>query len=114
MGRKQLFLVMCTIVAILFAVSCVKNQKGSNNGRLQVMLTDGPDPSVKEVWVDIQQIEILMSDTGKAVILNGVHPGLYNLLDFANGKDTILADATIPSGTISQIRLILGDNNYVI
>jgi hypothetical protein len=55
-----------------------------------------------------------MNDTTKPIILNGSHPGMYNLLDFSDGKDTLLADATIPPGTISQIRLILGDNNYII
>ena len=81
---------------------------------LQVRLTDGPDPNVREVWVDIQQIEIIMSDTSHPIILDGTHPGVYNLLAFSDGKDTLLADATIPAGTISQIRLILGDNNYII
>jgi hypothetical protein len=66
------------------------------------------------VWVDVNQIEILMGDTSKPLILDGSHPGLYNLLDLTNGKDTLLADATIPAGTISQIRLILGDNNYIV
>jgi hypothetical protein len=101
---------------ILFSSSCSKNQKSNsaNTSRLQIALTDGPDPMVKEVWVDINQIEIIMSDTSSPLILNGSHPGLYNLLALTNGKDTLLADATIPAGTISQIRLILGDNNYLI
>ena len=102
-------------MAICFFLACSKNQKSdSTMASLQVRLTDGPDPSVKEVWVDIQQIEIIMSDTSHPILLNGTHPGLYNLLAFSDGKDTILADATIPAGSISQIRLILGDNNYII
>ena len=115
MKKRRLFFIVCSIGAILFFGSCSKNGKSSStSSRLQIALTDGPDPSVKEVWVDIQQIEILMSDTTHPLILNGSHPGVYNLLDFSDGKDTLLADATIPPGTISQIRLILGDNNYII
>jgi hypothetical protein len=115
MKKRGLFFILCSIGVILFFGSCSKNDKSTGtSGRLQVSLTDGPDPSVKEVWVDIQQIEILMGDTSKPIILNGSHPGMYNLLDFSDGKDTLLADATIPPGTISQIRLILGDNNYII
>src|ERR1700704_3335322 len=116
MKKRRLFFVVCSIGAILFFGSCSKNDKNSSttSSRLQVVLTDGPDPSVKEVWVNIQQIEILMGDTSKPLILNGSHPGMYNLLDFSDGKDTLLADATIPPGTISQIRLILGDNNYIV
>ncbi|HVY73546.1 MAG TPA: DUF4382 domain-containing protein [Puia sp.] len=82
--------------------------------QLQVRLTDSPFPDAKEVWVDVQQIEIIMDDSTKPIVLDGAHPGLYNLFDLTNGKDTILADATIPPGTISQIRLVLGDNNYIV
>jgi hypothetical protein len=116
MKKRDWFFIVCSVGAILFFGSCSKNDKSTagTTSRLQVSLTDGPDPSVKEVWVDIQQIEILMGDTTKPIILNGSHPGMYNLLDFSDGKDTLLADATIPPGTISQIRLILGDNNYII
>ena len=103
------------IVSSCCLYSCSKNAKTeSTSSRLQVALTDGPDPSVKEVWVEINQIEILMDDTTHPLILNGSHPGLYNLLDLTNGKDTLLADATIPAGKISQIRLILGENNFLI
>jgi hypothetical protein len=45
--------------------------------------------------------------------LPGVKTGTYDVLRLANGKDTLLADAEINSGKISQIRLVLGSNNYV-
>jgi hypothetical protein len=104
------------LTAFILLSSCSKNQKSNSNGTasLQIRLTDAPAPNVAEVWVDIQQIEIIMSDTSHPLILDGTHPGEYNLLDFSDGKDTLLADATIPAGSISQIRLILGDNNYIV
>lgn len=105
------------ILALIGMASCSKNQKsstGNDMAGLQVRLTDGPDADVSEVWVNIQQIEIIMSDTSNPIVLAGAHPGMYNLLAFSDGKDTLLADATVPAGSISQIRLILGDNNYII
>jgi len=115
MKKTLLVCAALTAGALFFFSSCTKNQKsGTDMASLQVRLTDGPDPNVREVWVDIQQIEIIMSDTSHPIILDGAHPGVYNLLAFSDGKDTLLADATIPAGTISQIRLILGDNNYLI
>ena len=114
---KKIFFVSFSwaVVAFFIFPSCSKNQKsGTDMASLQVRLTDGPDADVREVWVDIQQIELIMSDTSHPIILEGAHPGVYNLLAFSDGKDTLLADATIPAGTISQIRLILGDNNYLI
>jgi len=106
----------CLAVASIITTSCSK--KGNNNSddgqsRIQLRLTDKPIADVKEVWVDIKQIELKI-DSAAPVLLSGVHAGVYNLLNFTNGKDTLLADATIPPGTISQIRLILGDNNYII
>lgn len=100
------------MAATMLAVSCQKNKSG-DKPRLQVRLTDAPDPNVKEVWVDIKGIAVKMGDSAE-ITLSNAYPGLYNLLDLTNGKDTILADAEIPAGRISQIRLLLGDNNYII
>ncbi len=95
-----------------FGVGCEKSKTG-NRANLQIRLTDAPDPNVKEVWVDIREIKIKMGDSAEITLANA-YPGVYNLLDLTNGKDTILADAEIPAGRISQIRLVLGDNNYII
>ena len=109
----QLFLV--ALLLALFTFSCKKN---SNNlveqPRLQLRLTDNPHADIKEVWIDIRQVEIIVGNSAQPVILDGVHAGVYNLLELTGGKDTLLADALIPSGTLSQIRLILGDNNYIV
>jgi hypothetical protein len=116
-SKGLLFFPALFLFLLFLFISCAKNQKStesSNVASLQVRLTDSPFPNVKAVWVDVQQIEIIMGDSSKPMLLNGAHPGMYNLLDFTNGKDTVLADATIPAGTISQIRLILGDNNFII
>lgn len=107
-------------IAFLFSCilffSCQKSDSMSDNiskARLQVHLTDNPDPNVKEVWIDVKEVRIKMKDTND-IVLDGAHAGLYNLLDLTDGKDTLLADAQIPTGDISQIRLVLGNNNYII
>ena len=105
-------------IAILFCsvmiFSCKKtNNDNTNKSRLQVRLTDAPDPSIKEVWIDIKEVRINSQDSSW-LTLDGAHPGMYNLLELTGGKDTLLADANIPSGNISQLRLVLGDNNYIV
>ncbi len=112
-SQKAILSIVFLFSSILF-FSCQKsNNSGDNAARLQVRLTDSPDPDVQEVWVDVKEVRINMKDTNW-ITLEGAHPGLYNLLDLTDGKDTLLADAPIPAGDISQIRLILGDNNYII
>lgn len=43
-----------------------------------------------------------------------IHPGIYNLLNLANGTDTILASGLTVSGKITKIRLTLGSQNSVV
>jgi hypothetical protein len=60
----------------------------------------------------VQSVEIKGSG-GSGVLLNA-NAGMYNLLDFTNGKDTLIASGDVAAGRVSQIRLILGNNNYVV
>lgn len=68
--------------------------------------------------IDIQEVSIhTSSDSAEAsgwfeLETNG---GIYNLLDYEAGNDTLIAfDSLLQVQTISQIRLILGDNNTIV
>ena len=113
---KNLALGAIVLGSIASFSSCNKNDgNGSETARLQIALTDDPG-DYKEVWIDVKEIRFNISDADDQnwTPLAGVKAGMYNLLDLVNDKDTILADAEIPSGKLSQIRLVLGDNNYII
>ncbi len=82
---------------------------------MQVFLTDDP-ANYQSVFIDVQDIKINYStnpDNGW-VSLNNVNRGSYDILRLVNDRDTILADADLKAGTVEQIRLILGPNNYVV
>lgn len=119
---KRIFSIGCIAAISAFTLfsACDKADTNPGNGssHLDLYLTDSPG-DYKEVWIDIQQVMVKPSnadsagDTGwKEVPL--LRPGLYNLLEFRNGADTVLGGVDLPAGKVSQIRLILGDNNYVI
>lgn len=77
-------------------------------------LTDSPG-DYEEVNIDIQGVEIHRAEGNQSsgwVSLN-VEEGVYNILTLTNGLDTLLGSAELPSGRVSQIRLILGTNNSV-
>lgn len=84
----------------------------SQMANVSFYLTDDP-ASYDAVYIDIQQVEVTMEGSA-AVALTPVRPGIYNLLDFRNGLDTLLLRADLPPGKIDQIRLILGSNNSVV
>ena len=107
----RLFLAISVIVSLSF-ISCSKN-KAAGTSRLTVSLTDDPG-SYDSVNVDIQGIQVNTgSDTGWTT-LPLTRKGVYNLLDFKNGLDTLLTSSELSAGTLSQIRLVLGDNNSVV
>jgi hypothetical protein len=98
----------------LLIVSCSKDDKTDSNpgtAALSIRMTDAPG-NYDAVFIDLKDVEITGS-AGNATMLN-VNPGIYNLLDFANGMDTLIATGTLQAGKIEQVRLILGDNNSVV
>lgn len=99
-------------LALSLALFSCSNE--DQNARLEIRLTDAPG-DYEEVNIDIQGIEI-HSEGGDATSgwksLN-VQKGIYNLLDLTNGVDTLLAATELPAGKVSQIRLILGEDNTV-
>ena len=103
------------MAGVLFLASCSKSDNNSGKARLQVALTDDPG-DFKAVYIDIQDVNINYSDSDDNgwQSLPGVKKGKYNLLDLVNDKDTLLADAYINSGVVKEIRLVLGDDNYVV
>lgn len=115
--KKPSFLILSLITGIFFFLSCNKNSSSAGSGHLEVRLTDDPSP-YDSVLIDIQQVQVnVSSDTGTNngwQTLTLFRPGVYNLLKFRNGGDTVLAAADLPAGKISQIRLILGNNNSVV
>ena len=98
-------------------LACKKGSSGTdgaNKAKLQVYLTDDPG-DYEKVLIDVRDVQINVS--GDSVngwqSLQGVNPGVYDLLTLVNDNDTLLADADIPSGRLEQMRLILGPDNFV-
>ncbi len=96
------------------AGACSKNENTNmapGTASLSIRMTDAP-ANYTAVYIDLKAVEIT-GDAGKSTLLN-VNAGIYNLLDFANGVDTLIATGSLQAGKIEQVRLILGSNNSVI
>lgn len=90
------------------------NNDVDQTARLEVRLTDGPG-DYEAVNVDIQGVEVHTDGGGAESGWKSlqVEKGIYDLLKLTDGVDTLLATAELPAGRISQIRLILGENNSI-
>ena len=95
------------VAAVFF--SCKKNK----NGTMEVSMTDAP-ANYAEVNVEIKKIQVNYTDDTTAWIDLNTNAGVYDLLELQNGKETIIASETeIKAGSMSQLRIILGQNNTV-
>lgn len=78
---------------------------------MAVSLTDAPG-NYDEVNIDLQGVEVITESEGTRTL--DAKTGIYDLLKYANGDDTVIATGRMKTGMISQVRLILGDNNTVV
>jgi len=101
-----------TLIGLAILVSSCTSDGGG--ARLNVRLTDAP-ADYEELLIDVKDVKINVSsgDQGSWQSLTSVKRGVYNLLDFTNGLDTMLVDEVLPVGTIAQMRLVLGSDNKV-
>lgn len=95
----------------LTAVNGCKKNDDNGMATFRVRLTDAPG-DYDAVNVDIQGVEVHTDADGWKPLT--VKTGVYNLLDFTNGLDTLIASGQIPSGKVSEIRFILGTNNSIV
>ena len=98
------------VVAAFSLAACSSDEE---TARLEIRLTDAPG-DYEAVYVDIQGVEINSESGDGGWKQLEVNKGIYNLIEFTNGMDTLLATAELPAGKVSQIRLKLGDNNTVV
>lgn len=89
----------------------------SQSSKFGVYLTDSQG-SYQAVELNIQQVFIYVANDASAqsgwIEIPMTRPGIYNIASFQNGMDTLIAQSNVPPGIISQIRLMLGNNNSFI
>jgi hypothetical protein len=77
-------------------------------------LTDHQTPVFDSIFIDIRQLEIRTGDDAAANqgwVSLPIHPGVYNILRFRNGLDTLFGSINLPNAPIRKIRLTLGTQN---
>lgn len=102
------YFVLAAAVSVLL-VGCDKDSTPTTS--VKVRMTDAPG-NFEKVNVDLKGVEFQIDN--QTLVNLDVKAGVYNLLDLMNGIDTLIASDDVPSGTLSQVRLILGPDNSVV
>lgn len=100
--------------------ACQRSGNETTTGAMKVTvyLTDDQSLVFDKVFIDLRKLEIKIEDDG-VDSLGGwftldIRPGVYDILKFRNGLDTLFATGTIPlNRKLQKLRLTLGPNNSV-
>lgn len=111
MSVRNFSLLMISATLLLAIISCQKDNKNDST-HLKIRLTDNPYQA-SEVNVDIMEVNVKLNNDSTGWTRLETHAGIYNLLDLQNGIDTLLAEGVIPTGTLKEIRLVLGNENSI-
>lgn len=109
------------LAGLLAMASCdsEEEQQMEGNAKVNVSLIDAP-ADYDAVWVEVIGVEILpggeeeTDGTAWITIANEADEDHINLLSLVNGNEAFIGSEEIPAGEISQIRLLLGEDNYIV
>ena len=108
-------LVMFILLGLTLVISCKDDNDtvpSTGNATLTIMLGDNP-AGYDAVFVEILKLNANINGSWHEFAIET--PGVYNLLEFTNGNTLLLLGPTpVDPGSISELRLILGENNSIV
>lgn len=106
---------MLALVALVTYACSEDDSNNSNDGtaKMSVRLTDAPG-DYDAVFIDVREVVVKYNGSEDEVSIGNVNAGVYDLLELTGGVTVLLVDGEVPAGDISEIRLILGENNSIV
>ncbi|MFD0941351.1 DUF4382 domain-containing protein [Pedobacter boryungensis] len=114
--KKQLIYIalVFSLGSIATFIGCKKDgQSASGTTKVQIRMTDAPG-NFDKINLSVKEI-VLVSDAKPYVF--AVNTGVFNILNFRMGTsnpDLLVADGEMPSGEITEVRLVLNDSGNTI
>ena len=140
-ARHSKILSISAVMICVLSFSCQKTGSqtgglGAGTSSVNIFLTDDPSLVFDHVFLDISKVEIKVEDDSEAShesehqgevddndsrgesgggwVSVPIHPGVYDILKFRNGLDTLFASTTFDaSRELKKVRLTLGSNNSI-
>ena len=91
------FSVLMLIASSVVIIACQK-ESSSESATLKIRMT----------------VRVNFRDDSAGWVSLPTNAGIYNLLGLQNGVDTLIAQGTVPMGTLKEIRFVLGDSNSIV
>ncbi len=102
------------VVALFLILGCDKSTGPSTQGTIRMYMTDAPT-SFEAVVIVVQSVEVHKAgyDDASGWVTVDSRVRSFDLLKLRNGASAVLGEAKLDAGHYTQIRLLLGDGNYV-
>jgi hypothetical protein len=100
---------------VLLVSACGGGGSSEGTGTMRLALTDAPACGYDHVWVTVEKVRVHRDDNANEnasgwseVVL--ATPQRIDLLEYTNGNTLPLGETRLPSGTYTQMRLVLAAN----
>ncbi|WP_245545624.1 DUF4382 domain-containing protein [Gillisia limnaea] len=113
---RKITTMLIVAMAVTMFYSCDDDSDAEGKARVKVSMTDAPG-DYKNVFIDVQDVKVksnISADEEGWVSLSGVEPRIYDLLELTGGVTQLLANSELETGTLGQIRVILGPDNTLV
>jgi hypothetical protein len=105
-------MIRIALTVALISTAFVACRKEKQDSTLKVRMTDAP-ADWDEVNIDLKQVNVRFSNDTSSWEALSTNAGVYNLLGFQNGLDTLIAQGNVQGNTVQEIRLVLGTGNTI-
>ncbi|MDX1477541.1 MAG: DUF4382 domain-containing protein [Saprospiraceae bacterium] len=112
MLRKTLVVSALGVFSLLAITTSCSDNVVDGETVFNLRMTDDPLQDVQAVNIDLQTV-IVITEEGRDSFEMNTNSGIYNLLDYQGGLDTLIATTTLNALSIHQIRLVLGEENSI-
>ena len=112
--KKNMILALFTVLYMVTIQSC-NEEKTDDTARVQLRLVDASG-DYEEVNVEIIDIQYMNSENQDWMSFTPEqgYPIKADLTELIAGNDLLLSDEIVPAGMMSQIRLVLSENNTLL
>lgn len=109
--KNLLKIILSVFVISVTMISCDSDDSSAEGtSGMSVRLVDAPG-DYDNVFIDVVGVEAIVD--GEIVLLE-TNAGIYDLLTLTGGEFVDLVNEDIPSGDLSQVRLVLGTENSIV
>ncbi|WP_200975392.1 DUF4382 domain-containing protein [Echinicola sp. 20G] len=117
MSFKSVSLLFISMLLLTF--SCLDASSNENSALINIYLIDAPG-DFDQAWIDIERVEVFIQGGNSAGTKDWIPldyvptSNVINVTSLVNGNQLILGRSELPLGKISQIKLVLGEDHYLV